>query len=60
MVGAWVAQSVEHSTLGFSSGHDLSRDVKPRLGPTLSGETISPLITFLLPTQVHALAFSLK
>ena len=37
--GAWVAQSVEHPTLDFGSGHDL-RLVKssPMLGSALSVE----------------------
>ena len=31
--GAWVAQSLKHLTLGFSSGHDLTvYEFKPRIG----------------------------
>ena len=31
--GTWVAQSVKHLTLDFSSGHDLTvREFKPRAG----------------------------
>ena len=29
---AWVAQSVKHLTLGFSSGHDLRVEVSPESG----------------------------
>ena len=46
--GAWVAQSVEHPTLGFGSGHDQSGGIKPGLlcsVPSLSES----------PSRVHSL-----
>jgi len=38
--GAWMAQSVEHPTLDFSSGHDLRVvGLSPVLGSVLGGES---------------------
>ena len=38
--GAWVAQSVEHSTLDFGLGHDLSiAESSHRMGSMLSRES---------------------
>ena len=39
--GTWVAQSVKHLTLGFSSGHDLTVcEITPRVG--LSAGSMEP------------------
>lgn len=40
MLGAWVAQSIEHLTLDFVLGHDLGVvGSSPPLGSMLSGES---------------------
>ena len=47
--GAWVAQSVEHLTLGFGSGHDLTvPEFEPHLG--LSAVSEEPTSHPLLPS----------
>ena len=52
--GAWVAQLVEHPTLGFSSGHDLKVvRSSPVSGSVLSGESLS-----LHPSSLHALSLN--
>ena len=60
--GAWVAQSVKHLTLGFSSGHDLMvHGIKPHIG--LYEEVWIPLGILSLPLSLplpHSHACSLS
>ena len=47
--GAWVAQSVKHLTLGFSSGHDLAVcEFEPHIG--LSAGSTEPAWDSLSPS----------
>ena len=59
--GTWVAQSVKHLTLDFSSGHDLgfvgSRLV---LRSVLSGKSAWTSLPVPLPLPLHHCALSLK
>ena len=60
-MGTWVAQSVEHATLDFGSGHDLGvLGSSPMWGSVLSGESASGFSLFSAPppTCVHALSLS--
>ena len=66
--GTWVAQSVKHSTLDFSSGHHLTvREFKPCSGPCAdsvepASDSLSPLSLSLslsfCPSPTHALSLS--
>ena len=64
--GAWVAQSVKHLTLGFSSSHDLTvREFQPHVGlwtdsvePAL--DSLSPLLSLLLPHSCYLCLFQNK
>ena len=48
MRGAWVAQSVKHLTLDFSSGHDLTvHEIEPRVG--LCTDRVEPAWILSLP-----------
>ena len=65
--GTWVAQSVEHQTLDFGSGHDPRvMGSSPTLGSTLSVETaldylsVSPYAPLPCLHSAHALSLSLK
>ena len=61
--GTWVAQSVEHLTLGFSSGHDLMvREFEPHMGlSAVSTEpALDPLSPFISAPPLLCLSFSLK
>ena len=50
--GAWVAQSVKHLTLDFSSGHDLMvREIKPHDLIILSPSLSAPLLLVCSPSQ---------
>ena len=50
MWGAWVAQSVKHPTLGFSSGHDLMvREIEPHLELHAGNEDLTWDSLSLLP-----------
>ena len=57
--GAWVAQSVDHPTLGFGSGHDLMvREIKSRVrvlddSKEPTGDSLSPS---LYPSCTHTRA----
>ena len=47
--GAWVAQLVKHSALGFSSDHDLTVcEIKPRTG--LCADNVEPAQDSLSPS----------
>ena len=55
--GPWVVQSVEHPTLGFSSGHDLRvMRSRPVSGSKLSEE--SAKVSLPLPLPLPTLSFS--
>ena len=58
--GAWVAQSVKHPTLDFSSDHDLMvREIKPCI--RLHADTAKPAWDSLsLPFLCLSLSLSLK
>jgi len=61
-LGAWVAQSVRHRTLGFGPGHDL-RGMGASLvwGSVLGGESAWDSLALPLPLpcmRVHALSLS--
>ena len=53
--GAWVAQSVKHLTLDFSSGHDLTVcEIEPRaLGSTLSAQSLPGVLSLPLSLPFH-------
>ena len=63
--GTWVAQSVEHPTLDFSSGHDLTvREFNPCVGLCTdsaepSWDSLSPSLS-APPLLVHSLSLSLS
>ena len=47
--GAWVAHSLEHPTLAFSSGHDLKGgETEPRIG--LCADSVKPAWGSLSPS----------
>ena len=53
---AWMAQLVEHLTLGFGSGHDLRvMELNPTWGSVLSGESVGEFLSLSL-----CLSLSLK
>ena len=57
--GAWVAQSVEHLSLDFGSGHDLTVcDIEPHVG--LCADSAEPAWDSLSASPPLALALSLK
>ena len=48
--GTWVAQSVQHLTRGFSSGHDLRVvSLSPASGSMLSGDSVGDSLPLPLP-----------
>ena len=50
MRGIWVAQSLKHMTLGFSSGHDLTvRGIEPHIGH-VNSLTVEPAWDSLSPS----------
>ena len=54
--GAWVAQSVEHLTLDFRSGHDVTavREIEPRTGLRAVHDSLSvPLSGVQIPKDVQ-------
>ena len=55
--GAWVAQSVKHLTLGFSSGHDLRVMIS---GSWSQGGEIEPWVRLCAQRGVCSLSFSLS
>ena len=54
--GGWVAQWVEHPTLGFGSGHDLMvRGIEPQFGAVLSAQSLLGILS-ASPPHAHALS----
>ena len=61
--GAWVAQSLKHLTLGFSSGHDLMvHEFEPHIG--FCADSVEPawdsLSPSLCPSPTCTVSVSLK
>jgi len=63
--GTWVAQSIEHLTLGFGTGHDLrimdpALHLAPRLAGSLFEDSLSLPLPLLAHIHAHILSLSLS